>query len=175
MVSPTATRPHHAVVDETHCTMELRPGARIFSRSPSPKGPISALLPRIAKSGWEGPESRPITHPGINVPGRRPTVEFRAWPALALFFVRWRATRWYRRNCDALPSKEVTTPAVLPAVPYRGVRSRQRRGAKPSGQRILTREGGDRSASRDRDCQHRGGRGPGARGMANPGEPPQAS
>jgi hypothetical protein len=71
--------------------------------------------------------------------------------------------------------KEVTTPAVLPAVPYRGVRRRQRRGAKPSGQRILTREGGDRSASRDRDCQHRGGRGPGARGMANPGEPPQAS
>jgi hypothetical protein len=71
--------------------------------------------------------------------------------------------------------KEVTTPAVLPAVPYRGVRRRQRRGAKPSGQRILTREGGDRSASRDRDCQHRGGRGPGARGRANPGEPPQAS
>src|SRR6476469_4869306 len=68
--------------------------------------------------------------------------------------------------------KEVTTPAVLPAVPYRGVRRRQRRGAEPSGQRILTREGGDRSASRDRDCQHRGGRGPGARGMANPGEPP---
>src|SRR4051794_29197240 len=56
--------------------------------------------------------------------------------------------------------KEVTTPAVLPAVPYRGVRRRRRRGAKPSGQRILTREGGDRSASRDRDCQHRGGRGP---------------
>ena len=71
--------------------------------------------------------------------------------------------------------KEVTTPAVLPAVPYRGVRRRQRRGAKPSGQRILTRKGGDRSASRGRDCQHRGGRGPGARGMANPGEPPQAS
>ena len=36
--------------------------------------------------------------------------------------------------------KEVTTPAVLPAVPYRGVRRRQRRGAKPSGQRILIRE-----------------------------------
>ena len=40
--------------------------------------------------------------------------------------------------------KEVTTPAVLPAVPYRGVRRRQRRGAKPSGQRILIREDGDR-------------------------------
>src|SRR3954464_1788529 len=70
--------------------------------------------------------------------------------------------------------KEVTTPAVLPAVPYRGVRRRRRRGAKTSGQRILTREGGDRSASRDRHCQHRGGRGPWARGTANPGEPPQA-
>src|SRR5215813_10883391 len=68
--------------------------------------------------------------------------------------------------------KEVITPAVLPAVPYRGVRPWQQGGAKPSGQRILTREGGDRSVSRDRDCQHRGGRGPGARGMANPGEPP---
>src|SRR5262245_17049346 len=90
----------------------------------------------------------------------------------AWVFVRLRATRGYRRNCDALPTKEVTTPAVLPAVPYRGVRRRQRRGAEPSGQRILIRKGGDRSASRDRDCQHRGGRGPGARGMANPGEPP---
>ena len=43
--------------------------------------------------------------------------------------------------------KEVTTPAVLPAVPYRGVRRRQRRGAKPSGQRILIRKDGDRGAS----------------------------
>src|SRR5262249_22687104 len=94
---------------------------------------------------------------------------------LALFFVRLRATRWYRRNCDALPAKEVTTPAVLPAVPYRGVRRRQRRGAEPSGQRILTRKGGDRSVRRDRDCQHRGGWGPGARVMANPGETVQAS
>src|SRR4051812_25730899 len=59
--------------------------------------------------------------------------------------------------------KEVTTPAVLPAAPYRGVRRRQRRGAKPSGQRILIREDGDRSASRDRDGRRRGGRGPGAR------------
>jgi hypothetical protein len=31
------------------------------------------------------------------------------------------------------PKKEVTTPAVLPAVPYRGMRLRQRRGLKPSG------------------------------------------
>src|SRR5262249_54222090 len=38
--------------------------------------------------------------------------------------------------------EEVTTPAVLPAVPYRGVRRRQRRGAKPSGQRILIRKDG---------------------------------
>jgi hypothetical protein len=64
-----------------------------------------------------------------------------------LFFVRLRATRWYRRNCDALPSTEVTTTAVLPAVPYRGVRRRQRRGAKPLGQRILIRQDGDRSVS----------------------------
>src|SRR5437763_8008595 len=71
--------------------------------------------------------------------------------------------------------KEVTTPAVLPAVSYRGVRPWQRGGAKPSGQRILIRKDGDRSASRSRDCQHQSGRGPRARGMVNPGEPPQAS
>ena len=42
---------------------------------------------------------------------------------LALFFVRLRATRGYRGKCVALP-KEVTTLAVLPAVPYRSVRRR---------------------------------------------------
>ena len=82
---------------------------------------------------------------------------------LALFFVRLRATRWYRRNCDALPSKEVTTPAVLPAILYRGVRRRQRRGAKPSGQRILTREDGDRRPA-SRDCRPRAPRRSGTRG-----------
>src|SRR5262249_40930150 len=72
-------------------------------------------------------------------------------------------------------AKEVTTPAVLPAVCYRGVRPWQRGGAKPSGQRILTLRGGSRGASRRCDYQHQGGRGPAARGMVNPGEPPPAS
>src|SRR3954452_3910522 len=72
-------------------------------------------------------------------------------------------------------SKEVTTPAVLPAVPYRGMRPWQRGGVKPSGQRLLILRGGRSGVSRHGDCQHQGGRGPGARGMVNPGEPPQAS
>ena len=72
-------------------------------------------------------------------------------------------------------TKEVTTPAVRPAVSYRGVRPWQRGGAKPSGQRTLIRKGGSRGASRCCDCQHRGGWGPAGRGMVNPGEPLQAS
>src|SRR5262245_60496816 len=71
--------------------------------------------------------------------------------------------------------EEVPTPAVLPAVCYRGVRPWQRGGAKPSGQRILILRDGDESVSRRRDCQHRGGQGPAARGTVNPGEPPSAS
>src|SRR5262250_955797 len=55
--------------------------------------------------------------------------------------------------------EEVTTPAVLPAVCYRGVRPWQRGGAEPSAQRILTLRGGSRGASRRGDCQHQGGRG----------------
>ena len=70
---------------------------------------------------------------------RASTVVRRRWHRPKPLFDSLSATRWYRRNCVALPAKEVTTPAVLPAVPYRGVRRRQRRGAKPSGQRILTR------------------------------------
>src|SRR4051812_571454 len=70
--------------------------------------------------------------------------------------------------------EEVTTPAVLPAVCYRGVRPWQRGGAEPSGQRTLIPRDGDRSASQGRDCQHQGGWGPAARGTVNPGEPPQA-
>src|SRR5262249_3094789 len=71
--------------------------------------------------------------------------------------------------------EEVTTPAVLPAVCYRGVRPWQRGGAEPSGECTLTRKGGGRSASRGRDCQHQGGWGLAGRGKANPGEPLQAS
>src|SRR5436190_16956196 len=71
--------------------------------------------------------------------------------------------------------KEVTTPAVLPAVCYRGVLPWQRGGAKLSGQRILILRDGGESVSRRRDCQHQGGWGPAARGRVNPGEPPQAS
>ena len=71
--------------------------------------------------------------------------------------------------------KEVTTPAVLPAVSYRGVRPWQRGGAEPSAQRTLTPRGGSQGASRNCDCQHQGGWGPAARGTVNPGEPPQAS
>ena len=44
--------------------------------------------------------------------------------------------------------KEVTTPAVLPAVSYRGVRPGQRGGAKPSGQRILIPRDGSPGVSR---------------------------
>jgi hypothetical protein len=56
--------------------------------------------------------------------------------------------------------EEVTTPVVLPAVCYRGVRSWQRGGAKPSAQRTLILRGGSKSASRCCDCQHQGGWGP---------------
>ena len=52
------------------------------------KRPFSALLPRVTESLGKGPECRPVTRPGINVPRRRPTVEFRDGPALALVFVR---------------------------------------------------------------------------------------
>jgi hypothetical protein len=61
--------------------------ARHPARGPR-KRPISALLPRVTKSRQKGPENRPFTRPGINVPGRCPTVEFRDRPALALFLVR---------------------------------------------------------------------------------------
>src|SRR5262249_17992993 len=73
------------------------------------------------------------------------------------------------------PKKEVTTPAVLPAVPYRGVRPWQRGGAEPSAQRTLILRDGSGGASQGCDCQHQGGWGPGGRGWATPGEPPQAS
>ena len=156
------------------------------------KGAVAATEPRLARGfNLTNPSTNrppPSGSRRINIGWKAQSLRFRrpkAQEVVAglwtgdhrrpLVFVRLRATRGYRRNCDALPSKEVTTPAVLPAVPYRGVRRRQRRGAKPSAQRILTRKGGDRSVSRDRDCQHRSGRGPGARGRANPGEPPQAS
>src|SRR4051812_6571202 len=72
-------------------------------------------------------------------------------------------------------AKEVTTPAVRPAVSHRGVRPWQRGGAKPSGHRILILRDGRRGASQSDDCQHHGGRGPGGRGRGNPGEPPEAS
>jgi hypothetical protein len=62
----------------------------------------------------------------------------------------------------------VTTPAVLPAVPYRGVRPWQRGGAEPSGQCTLILRGGGGGVSQGRDCQHEGGWGPGVRGTANP-------
>jgi hypothetical protein len=68
--------------------------------------------------------------------------------------------------------KEVTTPAVLPAVSYRGVRPWQRGGAEPSAQRTLILPDGGQGVSQGRDCQHQGGWGPGGRGMVNPGEPP---
>ena len=55
---------------------------------PSRKRPVSALLARVTKSRSKGPESRSFTGPGINVPSRRPTAEFRDGPALELFFVR---------------------------------------------------------------------------------------
>jgi hypothetical protein len=71
--------------------------------------------------------------------------------------------------------KEVTTPAVLPAVCYRGVRPWQRGGTKPSGQRNLILRDGGPGVSRSRDCQHRGGWEPAVRGTVNPGEPLQAS
>src|SRR5437763_14461078 len=71
-------------------------------------------------------------------------------------------------------AKEVTTPAVLPAVSSRGVRPWQRGGAKPSAQRTLILRDGSPGVSRSCDCQHQGGWGPGVRGTANPGEPPQA-
>jgi hypothetical protein len=57
--------------------------------------------------------------------------------------------------------KGVTTPAVPPAVSYRGVGPWQRGGAKPSGQPTRTRIGGRRGATRSCDCQHPGGWGPG--------------
>jgi hypothetical protein len=80
------------------------------------------------------------------------------------------ATRGCRGNCVAL-REEVTTPAVLPAVSYRGVRPWQRGGAEPSAQRIRTLRDGSSGASQRCDCQHQGGWGPGARGRVNPGEP----
>src|SRR5262249_53916628 len=84
------------------------------------------------------------------------------------------ATRGAPPETVVLFREEVTTPAVLPAVCDRGVLAWQRAGAKPSGQRTLTRKGGSRSASRCCDCQPPGGRGPAARGTANPGEVPPA-
>src|SRR5262249_29578060 len=42
--------------------------------------------PRVTKSRWKGPQSRPSTRPGINVPCRHLTVEFRDRTALTLFF-----------------------------------------------------------------------------------------
>src|SRR5207245_7237581 len=68
-------------------------------------------------------------------------------------------------------AKEVTTPAVLPAVSSRGVPPWQRGSAKPSAQRLLILRDGDRSVSRSRDCQHQGGRARGVRGRVNPGAP----
>jgi hypothetical protein len=52
------------------------------------KGPFSALSSTATQSRLECSESRPITRPGINVPGCCPTVEFRDGPALVLFLVR---------------------------------------------------------------------------------------
>src|SRR5713101_7010681 len=62
------------------------------------------------------------------------------------------------------------SPAVLPAVSYRGVRSWQREGAKPAGQCILTPWSGREGVSRHGDCQPQGGRGLGSGGRVNLGE-----
>src|SRR5262249_36974022 len=67
-------------------------------------------------------------------------------------------------------SERPTAPTVLPAVSYREVRFRQRRGAKLPGQRnLLLREGGI-DASRYRDYQHQRGREPGSGGQVNSDE-----
>ena len=75
-----------------------------------------------------------------------------------------------RRCCCAETSERPTAPAVLPAVSYREVRLRQRRGVKLPGQRILLLRGGGVGASRHRDYQHQRGRGPGSGGRVNSGE-----
>ena len=84
-----------------------------------------------------------------------------------------RAIRSVSSTCNALcQGGLLTLPDVLPAVPYRGVRRRQRRGAKPSGQRILTRPDG--RGTREPRPRLPAPRRSGARvdGMANPGELP---
>jgi hypothetical protein len=48
--------------------------------------------------------------------------------------------------------REVTTPAVLPAVSYRGARPWQRGGAEPSAQRTLILPDGGQGMSQGRDC-----------------------
>src|SRR4051794_1233721 len=56
--------------------------------APSHFRPISALMPRVTKTGSGKPENRPKSHPGINVPRRCSTAEFRDGQTLTLFFVR---------------------------------------------------------------------------------------
>ena len=61
------------------------------------------------------------------------------------------ATRGRRCDCAAA-SERLTALAVLPAISYRGMRRRQRRGVKPSEQRNLLLREGSRGASRRCDC-----------------------
>src|SRR5262245_8505683 len=63
------------------------------------------------------------------------------------------ATRSRNFDCDPLRS-----PCVLPQVPYRDMRRRQRRGVKLSGQCNLNREIGSRIARGSCDCQPESGR-----------------
>src|SRR5262249_70583 len=77
--------------------------------------------------------SRPGPHHGFSRYAVQP-----AAPAAEL--VRSGATRGCRGNCVAL-REEMTPPAVLPAVCYRGVRPWQGGGAKASAQRTLIPKG----------------------------------